>query len=226
MEKLYIDKQEVFRYMGHVDGLADDQTVAAVEECIEEVRYVAEARSVFREFCLVKGRVLISSHVDVELEGKDIKRHLETCDRIIALAVTLGHGVDRLIRYSGYTSMSKALAMDACASAAVEALADRVSSDLACRFGAEGVFLTSRYSPGYGDFPIQTQSILLSMLDAEAKIGITATSNHILIPRKSITALIGLSDKKCQRGQLGCEHCRLAQSCLFRKGGMGFDTSR
>ena len=57
--------------------------------------------------------------------------------------------------------------------------------------------MTPRFSPGYGDLPIELQRDFLTLLDASRKIGLTATESSMLVPSKSITALIGIrSDQK------------------------------
>lgn len=53
-----------------------------------------------------------------------------------------------------------------------------------------------RYSPGYGNLDISIQRELLKSLDAERTIGLTASSHNILIPRKSVTAIIGVIPKE------------------------------
>jgi hypothetical protein len=47
-----------------------------------------------------------------------------------------------------------------------------------------------RFSPGYGDFPLGLQPKLLGVLDAERRLGLTVTPAHLLLPRKSVTAVI------------------------------------
>lgn len=56
--------------------------------------------------------------------------------------------------------------------------------------------LTMRYSPGYGDLDISANRDILNVLDAHRKIGVTVTNTGIMIPRKSVVALIGITNKK------------------------------
>ena len=56
-------------------------------------------------------------------------------------------------------------------------------------------FLTDRFSPGYGDFPMESSKDLVGLLDAGRRIGLTVSQSGILIPRKSVTAVLGVSDR-------------------------------
>ena len=78
--------------------------------------------------------------------------------------------------------------------------------------------LTSRYSPGYGDLPIAMQNEFLEILQAKKTIGLSVTSSNILIPRKSITAILGIIDEKNKEDELSCKDCNKNDSCNFTKG--------
>jgi 5-methyltetrahydrofolate--homocysteine methyltransferase len=120
--------------------------------------------------------------------GSDIKTHLEGCDKIIILAATLGLQVDELIRQTEAADMAGAVVLDALASAAIEQVCDLAEADIR----AEHSEITARFSPGYGDFPLEVQSELLGLLNAKKKIGLYVNKSNLLIPRKSVTAVIGV----------------------------------
>ncbi len=59
-----------------------------------------------------------------------------------------------------------------------------------------------RFSPGYGDCPLSAQrSIVNSVLNATRLIGLTVTPTSLLIPTKSVTAVIGLFDGEVHDAQ-------------------------
>jgi hypothetical protein len=82
-----------------------------------------------------------------------------------------------------------------------------------------GLTITRRFSPGYGDLPLDIQPALLAVLDAERRIGLTCTQSLILLPRKSVTALIGLGESLPAREQKAgsCEGCSLSKTCSINK---------
>ena len=84
---------------------------------------------------------------------------------------------------------------------------------------AKKLWMTSRFSPGYGDFPLDYQRELLALTDAPRKIGLMVTSGSIMVPRKSITALIGIADHPVTGRLASCDECLLRSDCPFLKEG-------
>jgi hypothetical protein len=48
-----------------------------------------------------------------------------------------------------------------------------------------------RYSPGYGDFSLHHQREIVSLLQFE-QLGVTLNQHYLLIPEKSVTAVVGI----------------------------------
>lgn len=85
------------------------------------------------------------------------------------LAVTLGNSLDALIRKTEAVDMAKAVVLDAAANVAIEAIAQQAETELRISFQKNQQYLTGRYSPGYGDFPLAVQKELLRIADAREK---------------------------------------------------------
>nr|MCR5785210.1 methionine synthase [Eubacterium sp.] len=83
-----------------------------------------------------------------------------------------------------------------------------------------GLYLTDRFSPGYGDLPLNTQNALCEALNTSRRIGLTVTKNHLLIPRKSVTAIMGISSVPVTLRKRGCETCSMFLDCDYRKDGI------
>ena len=81
------------------------------------------------------------------------------------------------------------------------------------------MYMTFRFSPGYGDYPITLQADFLRLLDAPRKIGLTATEHYLLTPAKSVTAIAGLSPEPIEKQRRGCAVCSLRNTCQYRKNG-------
>ena len=52
--------------------------------------------------------------------------------------------------------------------------------------------LTERFSPGYGDLDMAVQKDLCLVLDTGRTIGVTLTESCMMVPVKSVTAIVGL----------------------------------
>lgn len=222
MEKLRleaIDKNEVLRYLGYKPGVHTPDE--AVEEQIARASAAVLASAVVRatsaRFPLDGDNGLLSS-TDL-LAGKDIFTHLRGCYDVVLMALTLGDGIEREIRAAQAQSTLYATVMDCCASVAVEQYCDLYEQALRVRYEKEGTFLTGRFSPGYGDFPIVKQQILQRLLDTRRRIGLGVTASSILVPRKSVTALLGVADTPVTGKLAGCGSCVLREKCAYRKEG-------
>ena len=64
---------------------------------------------------------------------------------------------------------------------------DKIRADL-----APGETLVQRYSPGYGTFPLAAQRTLLAILDAPRTVGVSLTDALLMVPSKSVSAVIGV----------------------------------
>jgi hypothetical protein len=130
----------------------------------------------------------------VIIDGKRIystalRKNLGGAPRAYVIAVTLGIEVDRYLKRQSVASPARHFIADGAASALAEALSDICESDI-----GKDLKLCPRFSPGYADLPLSVQSFILSRLSAQRLLGITLTDSYLMIPTKSITAIIGINE--------------------------------
>ena len=212
-----IHTDEVLRYMGTPPDKADASLRALVDRCAREVLTAVRPRWAYRTFDLTPEEEGVRLSCGLLLPGQDLKRHLKDCRRAVLFCATLSAQADALIRRAESGDMLRALALDCCATAAVEELCDQIEGDLQSQF--PGCFFPFRYSPGYGDLPLTLQEPLLNLLDAPRKVGLCASSSHILTPRKSVTAILGIADHPIEAKTRSCVGCPAHDSCQYRKSG-------
>lgn len=216
IEKL--DRSEAFRYMGFKGGEIKESILKITEECEKELLKAIKPRLVYRVFEIEKTDEGIGmKNTSVIFRGKDIAAHLECCDRCVLMCVTLSADADRLIRQYEAGNMEKAVIADSLASAAVEQACEMAEKEIQNTLGSYNY--TWRFSPGYGDFPLEIQKEFLDIIDAPKRIGVNITDSLILIPKKSVTAVIGISEKEISKGRRGCGCCNMKESCQYRKRG-------
>lgn len=208
------NENEILLYLGHRGQEITPQVEQQIADCIGRVKRSAAPRLVYRLLPVNGGRI-----EGFPLGGGDISRVLEPCREAVIMAVTLGPRVEQLLMRAEVMNMADAVVMDACASVATENVCDCFEEDLREQLKADGLFLTSRFSPGYGDFPIDAQNRLCEVLDTARRIGLTVTGNHILVPRKSVTAILGISEEPQILRKRGCETCSMFRTCPYRKNG-------
>lgn len=205
-----IDLGQAARYMGAKDG-GDETLRALLERWAPPLRAAAAPRAVWL-------RAPVGALGDL-WQGSDIQRHLAGCTEAVLLAVTLGPGADAQIRRAGVGDVAAGAASDALASVLAEQAAEAAEARLRALAAAEGMYLTGRYSPGYGDWPIGVQPRIAALLDTPRRIGLCVTGTCLMLPRKSITAALGLSRTPVTGRRAGCAHCTLRDKCEYRKRG-------
>ncbi len=112
---------------------------------------------------------------------------------IAMIAVTLGYAVDRELARAARGGAASAFLPDAVSSAMAEAAADAAEEHL--RRLTPKIRWGRRRSPGYGTLPLSLQPILLSVTAADKQLGITLTGSGMMLPSKTITALLGGNDE-------------------------------
>lgn len=224
-----IDKHEVKRYLRYRANNLDAVTDSQVDQCISRIQSEVVPRFIYRKFPITpiyNGYHLSNTRFD--LKGKSISRHLEDSFAVYILAATLGISMDRILNYTNKLAISEAVICDACASTYIEEICDQISTYLQTKESTS--VLTPRFSPGYGDLTLENQNHILQLLDAPKKIGLTVNPEHLLIPSKSVTAIIGIKSlrktnpekkQKLYTRKLPklCKDCRHLSYCDYLKRG-------
>lgn len=208
---------EVLRYMGTPPEAADKALRTLVADCSAQLLKVVQPRWTYKVFDLSFAEGGVRLDDDLLLPGQALREHLSGCSQVCVLCATLGSRVDMLIRRAECTDMTQALALDCCASALAEQLCDQIECRLQAQF--PDCHFPYRFSPGYGDLPLDVNTPLLALLDAPRTIGLCATASHLLTPRKSVTAILGLSDHPIEPQKRSCTGCPAHNSCQYRKSG-------
>lgn len=215
-----VNRKEILRYLRYGENIPDPAVMALIDGCEKELTEKTEPRFVYRIFDITRGEdgAIVPEGADISFEGNDIKNHLEGCSKLIMLCITLTHETDMIIKRALITDKAKALIYDAIANAAAEQICDRVSEIILNELPEYNQ--TSRFSPGYGDFPLKTQEQFLKVLDAQRRVGVTLNDGYLMNPMKSITAVIGMSVNELPQKRTGCVCCKNKDYCEYRKAGM------
>lgn len=128
------------------------------------------------------------------VRSRSLCKRLEDCDRAIVFCATVGVELDRLIARYSRISPARAVMLDAIGTERIEALCDVLEAQIKSeREGTGGI--ASRFSPGYGDLPLDFQRPLITALEASKRIGVALNESLLMSPSKSVTAIIGLKKK-------------------------------
>jgi cobalamin-dependent methionine synthase I len=210
-----ITKKEVIRYLGYGRHVPDERTMELIDACILEAEKTAVPRITWRRFPLQQKQEDLWI-AGMHLQSRNLAANLKDCKEVILMAVTLGAGMDRMMRRYQQLEISKAAVWQAVGAAAVEDVCDAWQADRAKELEAEGLFLRPRYSPGYGDLSLDCQPAFLQLLEAGKRIGVTLSEGGLMIPEKSVTALLGISAVRTGCTAAGCESCS-KKACAYRR---------
>jgi len=188
--EIEISIKEALRYAGQGSETPSEEIARLFASCLDEFLTCAayRAASLEVELTQVEDEIRLGSFC---VKSKSLSAHLLGCNRAILFCATIGGTLDRLLLRYGRAKPSRTLLLDAIGSAAIEAWCDRLATAWAREMQPRALSLTSRFSPGYGDFPIWHQKALLSLLSAAQTVGVSATKSYMLVPQKSVTAVIG-----------------------------------
>jgi len=153
---------------------------------------------------------------EYKIVSKMLRKHLQDSKQVIVLAATVGEEVEHAsTKYFEKGEYAVGLLIDAAATAAVEQAANALCTMLSGQFRQQGLNLTTRFSPGYGDWSLEEQDKVVVLANTKA-IGVSLTNSKMLLPRKSITAVVGLRTVKGQNENFECSECAKTD-CLMRR---------
>lgn len=187
-----IERREILRYMGCKGG--DSQIDGLLDSCICESSNALSYRVVYTE-------VQISGDGDgiklgeIMTASRDLQKCLSDCDKAVIFAATVGLGIDRLINKYGRINPSRAVCFQAIGAERIEALCDEFCKDISQKYAESGRKIRPRFSPGYGDLPLELQKDLFRILDCNKRLGLTLNESLLMSPTKSVTAIVGIYKK-------------------------------
>ena len=236
-----INRREIYRYLGIKPNMEPDAaTEQLAEECIRELAEKCRPRAYARWFPLRvceepgaagqaagtgetagAGKAQDASDSPLldfscfQVRSRSLARNLQGCSEVILFAATIGEGADLLARKYGRINVAKAVVMQAAAAAMIEAFCDEENEKLRAEAAGKGLYLRPRFSPGYGDFSLDHQRDFARVLEMQKTVGITLTESLLMLPSKSVTAVIGVSRQDARCVLSGCESCENT-GCAFR----------
>ena len=204
-----------------------------LEALLEDV--LQECRGIFRyDVCWIRFPLTWNGSDPVlpfPARSRSLSKCLSGSREAVMMAATVGLELDRRIARSERFSPSKALLMQALGAERVEALCDTFCSDFRAQVCSEGKTITRRFSPGYGDLPLETQTDFFRLLDCSRQIGVSLNTSLLMSPSKSVTAIFGIrpmpesgmkqagpavSGSGAEADHRSCEGCTL-EDCAYSR---------
>ncbi|MBN1473776.1 MAG: hypothetical protein JW914_04110 [Syntrophaceae bacterium] len=170
------------------------QTQKDTDRLIEKAASLISLRGSFLRLSIndnSSGKILFAG--DVTFQSKKLSVFLRDCKEAVLMGATAGNEIMEAIKEkSAQGDLQAAVIYDATASEMADAALDWIMDYMNQLIRREGkTLLPRRFSAGYADFDLSNQKIIHQILGLE-KIGVQITSEFILLPEKSVTALSGI----------------------------------
>ncbi len=147
----------------------------------------------------------------VSLTGPLVTAHLAGAQYVVAVVCTIGSELEKTVFHLLNTDPLYALALDGLGNAAVELLAQQVCANIAVQ---EFMQVSTPLSPGNPEWPVEVgQPQIFSLLDP-ARAGISLTSGGMMLPKKSMSFIVGLGLEMSQANL--CDVCSLKETCRYQ----------
>jgi hypothetical protein len=219
--KIEIDKKKVCRNLGYENGHGPSPSISSlIDEEIDEAYSLIQPSCFYRIMDINRvrrPRVTLLNGITYSITSEVLSWVLYPCKKAVIFVASIGKGLEesaKQVMDDGH--LLKATVLDAIGSEATEKVAyhlqDRIR-ELANFYEGE---ITLRYSPGYCDWDITQQRVLFKAMDS-APIGVELTEECLMVPRKSVSGIIGLGWGEKRRLRLSpCQFCT-RQDCQNRR---------
>ena len=192
---LIVNKLEIYRYLGYKTGMDLPKEIEnAVEEILDNVLKQSVPKVCYKYFETKVGKQIDFGFMSVE--SKALASNLENCTETVIFGATIGIYTDRQIQKEQILSPARALIYQAVGATVVEAVCDDFNEWIRQKEKEKGRDICPRFSPGYGDVSLSIQKSIFQELSLAKLAGITLTDSLLMIPEKSVTAIIGIKNKK------------------------------
>lgn len=179
-----VNEKEILRYAGMKGENA--KITRMVKDCLAEID-----GKLNYSVCYLKTPVTLGETVDFSyftVKSKALLRNLSGYKNAVIFVATVGIEIDRLIKKYSVLSPAKAVIFQAIGAERIESLCNAFCNDLKLEYGKTA----PRFSAGYGDFSLEYQTQIFELLNPEKRIGVTLLNSKLMLPSKSVTAIVGV----------------------------------
>lgn len=217
MSELDISDTEIYAYLGYKDSCPDNYVSLLIENLKKEAITLCNPKFGFRT---INGEIVSKTSI---LLGNDnyfhpggiITHSLKNSDLFAILLASVGQEMDRWITVKREgNDIMEAFIADALGSTIVEAIVACGMNYLGKAMFQNNLKISNSYSPGYCGWDVAEQQLLFSLLPP-AFCGVTLTKSSLMLPIKSVSALVGIG-VNIEKKPYGCPICR-KKDCFKRR---------
>ena len=192
--------------------------LAAADKCLKLAGPLAKVRAAWAVYEIDSlNRESVNIKSGYSFSSKRLAGFLKGSDSLAVFLVTIGSSLEKAAtmwmdqgeHLYGYLT-------DRIGSLAVEFAAELFEEKIRKTYESKGMSVSMRFSPGYCDWPIEDQRKLAGLLDF-SKAGVRITDACVLVPKKSISAIVGIAPRSVfTKTGSQCEVCNI-KACDYRR---------
>ena len=187
VSKIGTDKKMACRFMGCGKEPLSEALEELYEECLEVYMNTADLKAVVRESSVSFQGEDETVFDFGTVKSSSLRKNLEGCSKAYIFAATAGAEIDRTMKRLSLISEADSMVYSCIASSGIECWCDFINEKL-----SENRTLKPRFSPGYGGVSLEIQRNIFDFLDVQRKIGVSLTESLMMVPVKSVTAIVGI----------------------------------
>jgi hypothetical protein len=191
-----LPEKMIYRRLGYKRGVTQLTSLqnAEIKKYMNDALAYMHLRGVaLRAPILEKSDEQIKLAETVMFKSRRLAAFLKNSREVIVMAATASNAIMEAIRSdTAGANITRGVVLDAAASETVDATLDWIVSYFNQTLRRENKTVTkSRFSAGYGDFPLTNQRTIYDLLHLD-DIGVAITESLMLVPEKSVTAIAGI----------------------------------
>ena len=194
VSNIKISYDEVLQRLGYLkmSGRPDENLEIRIKECMETAQRLIMPKAAIAFDNIIASENFIMFENGYKIESLQAAKLLTGCFKAYGIAVTIGAALEKKRNdLIAQKETFKALVLDAAGSVAAEEIIKTANVQIEKFEERSNNIISKRFSPGYGDWALQSQKDFLKWTGAE-RIGIGLSSSFQMRPEKSVSALLGV----------------------------------
>jgi len=191
-----IDSKQILNQIGYEDDyVPSTRIMSLVDDYIENYHNLVESTYsyTFRDIESVEGDHVYLSD-SIVLESKVISSLCKKCDKLAIFIMTIGSHLEEMVDYLSENGLVlQATVLDAIGSGAADHMAGLIEDRIRNVATMHDQRISRRFSPGYCDWNVNQQEMIFKLLNDDTA-GVSLTGECLMIPRKSVSGIIGIGD--------------------------------
>ena len=199
----------MLRHLGYKPSSRMDSRVKnLIDEAIERAKQLAEPAAIYLIDTISKlSADEVKLGCGIIIQSKPVARVMRGCVKAVIFAATIGPAAENEAARIMNGNPAEAVTLDSAAGEAAEGAVEYLHKSIQIHSHRANLHLTPRFSPGYGDWPLEAQRDIFACLKPE-RIGISLNQAYMMIPRKSVSGISGIGPiPGIRTGASPCKQC-------------------